>query len=1253
MANQLTEQKYICQDNQRNEIHKALIKEYEALSKRASEQKIKLHNGILQQIFADKFIYKFPLPKEPERPLEPDKPYILSIDGNIVKGSISAIPQDKSEVEIELYENNGRIIPAIDIIIDLKVLIDLIDRRIVAIDKEPTKFKTETAIFLFNPNSSIQVSKLNRQLIHSPRNDDISLTEQQISAIDATLKQKLTIIWGPPGTGKTITLQGVIAELLENGRKILFVSNTNNAIDGLLKGLIKKSPYKTFEDLKNDGKIIRIGSQTDKEVKEHFGSIEVSQYKSQEIQNEINTLQEKIEIEQKELKQIEEELKQFEYGKYLREEINKLSEKANTFPSTEKIKEQIIYVNQCKEKLFTSIKESESIKDITLKAESVAEKLQNQIKKVAGINANVHRISTEIETKENEIKNIQTKSDNLENAFLSFLRHKNEIKNLKEKSEKIATQITEQNSALETYKKQQAFEISIESELTGEFVNTVKSIVSTVLHKDFDFITIQKYFGALNLSLKPEEKKPHWILLSEEYKLVNSENASQVNEFVSLRLVSKENIAKKYEQIISEFKKQIENNDHLRNLCETKLNKLQKQFPEYKSVLEKPEYYWNERNEKINHIKKLIEPIQVQLNLLNEKLRNIEKYLIKEAKFICCTLVKSSYDETLSECEFDSLIVDEASMALLPQLYCTAALIKERIILCGDHLQLQPISTSRSKVALKWLASSYYDFIELNGEITTEKDEDTSETGKEVKRVVELKKLNEYQKILSSQHRMPPSISSLVKPWYKKAGNVLIDSYEIPDDFKEFHLNGHFLSDNSSIFFVDTSSIRTYHSRTSDKSPYNLINAAIVAEITRELVEKYKIEIKNIRCISPYRAQYQLTSALLFKFFPTEFKDKLSGIASSVHKMQGGEAPIIFYDLTDGNQGGFTFFLKTDDLHIHNVAITRSKFKLIFVGDLKKVERLREANPKSSFNDVLKQLLTVAKIIDAKPIKEKIFKQFSEKDLMNENTLNFTEEQRNNIVILPSNLYYKFLEIDIEHANHSILFVSPFVTKPRWKKLKNALLDFKRRTDGTMTIITRPPDKMFGGDKINMAAVDVLNEFLKHGFNVKVSPKIHSKLVVIDGGTSNAISYWGSLNPLSFNDTDEINTRLADKEIAEQLINMSLIGNIYPYKKTTFNKKSLADDTKEAVRNQLSDFRWTLAGFYGRPIFAIYSNETINKIIEYLPSNRNEYMMIPQFNRKNFVLWNHIDEIEEIILPLREFNEEKKTNSQVNLFDFN
>jgi hypothetical protein len=1163
----------------------------------------------------------------------------LSIDGNAVLGSITAIPQDKLEVEIALYENRGRLIPTLEIIIDLKVLIDLIDRRIVAIDKDPTKFKTETAIYLFNPNRNDQVPALDMKLNHSPRKDLIKLTEEQIVAISASLKQKLTIIWGPPGTGKTKTLQGIIAELLSNGQKILFASNTNNAIDGLLKGLIDNPPYTIFDELKSEGKIVRIGSQTNSSVKEVFGSWEVAQQKSHDIQSEIINLQEIIDTEQIEFKLIQDEIKQFEYAQRLHEEIIKMIERQKSINASHNLEEKKKNITYSKNKIIGIVNISKNVKDIVIKIESVAEGLKNQRIKVAGINTIVFKTKTTLEKYEAEEYSLTQSIESLENAFFSFMRHKKEIEDLKSKRKLLLSNILELKSSFEVYKLSQKTEITIESELTGEFFNTLTKLRIAVSKINLDINVIQNYFKELDLVLKLEEQKPFWISLGEEDKIISTDIGDAINEFVSMSSINQENITKKYEQSIDEIQQQIEKNEYIWSLLETELKKCQKEFVVHTDLFLKPDSYWNEKKEVLNQILYFIEPIQSQLNSLNEKLLYIEKNVIKEAKLICCTLVKSSYDETLAEGEFDTLVVDETSMVLLPQLYCTAALVKERIILCGDHLQLQPISTSQSKIALKWLASSYYDFIELNGEISTESDEETSVKGNRVERVVVLKKLNEYQSNLSLQHRMPPKVADLIRPWYKKAGNDLKDNYKIPDDFKQFHLNGHFLSAINDIFFIDTTAIRTYHSRTSDRSPYNLINAAIVAEITRDLVENYKIDLKNIRCISPYRAQYQLTSALLLKFLPNEYKEMLFNVASSVHKMQGGEAPIIFYDLTDGCQGGFTGFLKTKDFHIHNVAISRSQFKLIFVGDLKKLQKLRDENPSPAFNDIL-QYLNSATIIDAKPIKEKIFKQFSETDLINENALSLSVEQRNSLIILPSQLYYKFLEDDIRSAKYSILFVSPFVTKPRWNKLKEAIRNFKTNTDGdgVITIITRPPDKMFGGDQINMSAVEVLNEFVKQGFKVMVSPKIHSKLVVIDRGRINAIAYWGSLNPLSFNDTDEINTRLADQEIAEQLVNMSLIGNIYPYKENSLDRKMLPKHTIVAVRKQFNEFRWVLAGYYGRPLGAICSNETIEKIIELLPANRTEYKMIPQFNRKNFVLWNHLDEIAEITSPLREFH---------------
>ena len=60
----------------------------------------------------------------------------------------------------------------------------------------------------------------------------------QTDAIEKAMSCRSLFIWGPPGTGKTDTLGFIIANYLKNGKKVLFASNTNRAVDvGLLSVL--------------------------------------------------------------------------------------------------------------------------------------------------------------------------------------------------------------------------------------------------------------------------------------------------------------------------------------------------------------------------------------------------------------------------------------------------------------------------------------------------------------------------------------------------------------------------------------------------------------------------------------------------------------------------------------------------------------------------------------------------------------------------------------------------------------------------------------------------------------------------------------------------------------------------------------------------------------------------------------------------------------------------------------------------------
>ncbi len=84
---------------------------------------------------------------------------------------------------------------------------------------------------LFNPVEEVIPS--NGEIIQDEKRN-----AAQSDAIRKAMECRSLFIWGPPGTGKTDTLGYIIANYLAQGKKVLFASNTNRAVDvGLLSSL--------------------------------------------------------------------------------------------------------------------------------------------------------------------------------------------------------------------------------------------------------------------------------------------------------------------------------------------------------------------------------------------------------------------------------------------------------------------------------------------------------------------------------------------------------------------------------------------------------------------------------------------------------------------------------------------------------------------------------------------------------------------------------------------------------------------------------------------------------------------------------------------------------------------------------------------------------------------------------------------------------------------------------------------------------
>ena len=99
------------------------------------------------------------------------------------------------------------------------------------------------------------------------------LNKSQQEAVTAIIQNEhLTIIHGPPGTGKTVTLIEAIQQIVKSGEKVLVSAPSNAAVDNISKGLIRKGVN-----------LLRVGniSKTDETVFAHTPEGKLSNSKAQ------------------------------------------------------------------------------------------------------------------------------------------------------------------------------------------------------------------------------------------------------------------------------------------------------------------------------------------------------------------------------------------------------------------------------------------------------------------------------------------------------------------------------------------------------------------------------------------------------------------------------------------------------------------------------------------------------------------------------------------------------------------------------------------------------------------------------------------------------------------------------------------------------------------------------------------------------------------------------------------------------------
>nr|WP_263326577.1 AAA domain-containing protein [Neobacillus sp. Marseille-Q6967] len=300
--------------------------------------------------------------------------------------------------------------------------------------------------------------------------------------------------------------------------------------------------------------------------------------------------------------------------------------------------------------------------------------------------------------------------------------------------------------------------------------------------------------------------------------------------------------------------------------------------------------------------------LETKIARVLEKIRQKEIEFVKDALVVGTTLAKAASDPAIYEKEYDVVILDEASMAYVPQAGFAASLGK-RIIICGDFKQLPPIASSRDTLVSKWLKE---DIFHRTGIVSR----------------VEEGRLHPQLFLLKEQRRMHPDISAFTNRYIYHS---LVGDHESVWNSRNQIVEQAPFRGRASVL-IDTSNMGTFS--LNEKTSHSRFNIWQVLLAFQSIHEAYLSGVRSIGYVTPYRAQADLMNMLLEDLYQKELQTA-DIISATVHRFQGSERDVMVFDTVDSApqvRAGMLLIGKESERLI-NVAITRTKGKFIHVSN--------------------------------------------------------------------------------------------------------------------------------------------------------------------------------------------------------------------------------------------------------------------------------------------------------------------------------
>lgn len=274
------------------EFIQSLDEEIEAIKRGKGGSIVKIFNGRFLREMSGLFVYVFNL--ENFLAVLDESPAEIEIRGNRYPAQV--LLTQGLEVEIGIEHSCGQFIPEAKLQTNLWYLLELLKKKYAECQSGSAKadFHLSEVLFSGRQLESKPVTDVvkcencgtkNRIKKHEP--DQILIcgkckapigsqakihyssskdppNDAQKHAIEASFSSQLSIIWGPPGTGKTKTIAQAIEAHLNAGRRVLLVSHANNAVDEALEKIAEQLKPTAFYI---EGKLVRLGKPQEEHLK--------------------------------------------------------------------------------------------------------------------------------------------------------------------------------------------------------------------------------------------------------------------------------------------------------------------------------------------------------------------------------------------------------------------------------------------------------------------------------------------------------------------------------------------------------------------------------------------------------------------------------------------------------------------------------------------------------------------------------------------------------------------------------------------------------------------------------------------------------------------------------------------------------------------------------------------------------------------------------------------------------------------------